>query len=79
MAEPKKPSPTFTNEEMEQINDMMDTPQSRVACPRCDDTLVLAGPIAGVGTTRRYFEVACRRCGLNAIVADDPSRRRRSR
>jgi ribosomal protein S27E len=75
MADRATKGDSFSPEEADQIRELMRTPRARVACPRCGETLVLSGPIAGVGTTRRYYEVACRHCALNAIVTEAPGSR----
>lgn len=72
MSESEKTSRPFESEELERIQELMRTQGARVVCPRCEEALVMAGPIAGVGTTRRYYEVKCRSCQLDAVITEAP-------
>jgi ribosomal protein S27E len=63
---------TFSREEIRQIRSLMNTPDARVACPLCGETLVIVGPIVCDNSLGPTLEVMCEPCHRTTIVTDSP-------
>ncbi len=60
-----------------QIRQLIVTPGARLACPRCDGDLTMAGPIAGGGSMAAVWELRCQACRRSLMVRDLPETRPR--
>jgi hypothetical protein len=67
---------TFTRDEARKIRELLGTPDARIACPRCNETLELKGPIAGDGKLSPIYQVSCTPCHRSAIITETPGSRR---
>ena len=63
---------TFSRNEVRQIRALISTPRARVACPLCDKTLILIGPIVCDNSMGPTFEVTCESCHRTTIITDVP-------
>jgi len=72
MAEASNTPVIFSRDELRHIRQLMKTPRARVYCPRCGETLVMAGPIVGEGAERRCYELVCRPCHRSAVITEAP-------
>ncbi|UCG88475.1 MAG: hypothetical protein JSW71_08015, partial [Gemmatimonadota bacterium] len=55
--------------EIGQIREMLKTPDSPPACPRCEEELKVDGPIADRGPLVGRFYVRCQTCRRTAFIS----------
>ena len=58
----------YSAEEIKRIRKIMNSPASRMVCPRCGSPLSIGTPIAGGGTIRPVFQVKCKPCSCTATI-----------
>ena len=74
MTDEDRESQSFTRDEMKAIRSMLGADDVPQLCPRCNEQLLLQGPVAGGGSIGFVWRAACPKCDVTAFVAESVAR-----